>query len=457
MTLNRNDNPPPAGPTDSMTLPHSIEAEQEVLSAVFVDPTALDLLAEQIRQEDFFQEKHGLIFDTMTRVYERNGTLDFVTLRQELKDTNRWEKVGGTQTLGALLERSGTSTNVAHYCQIVRQKAILRRMIEAARTIETEGFTDQSDVASYLERAEQSVFSVLEERHSTELRPIRDVVRASIGEIEKAFDAEGSVTGLGTGFRDLDNITHGLQKGDLVILAARPAMGKTSLALNMASNAATLNGANVAIFSLEMPAEQLAMRMLAAQGRVDVSRMRGGYLEDRDWTQLTEAADTLSRASIYMDDTPGLTVSNLRAKCRRLHRREGLDFVMVDYLQLMGSQGNERSREQEISAISRALKHLAKELSIPVLALSQLNRGVESRTDKRPLMSDLRESGAIEQDADIIMFIYRDEVYNQNVEETQRGVAEVIISKHRNGPTGTVNLKFWKTYTRFDNLARYEE
>ena len=438
-------------------MPHSIEAEQEVLSAVFVEPTSMDILMEEIQADDFYLERHTLVFDTMTRVYERHGTLDFVTLKQELKDTGRWEKAGGMQTLSNLFDRAGTTSNLSHYCRIVRQKSLLRKMIEAAREIEAEGFEEQSEVESFLEKAEQRVFAVLESRQHTELRTMREVVRASIHEIEKAFDADGSVTGLGTGFRDLDKLTHGLQKADLIILAARPSMGKTSFALNIASNSALRYDGNVAVFSLEMPAEQLGMRMLASQARIDVSRMRGGYLRDEDWGQLTKAADDVSRANLFIDDTPGLSVSTLRAKCRRLHRRHGLDLVVIDYLQLMSGSGKERSREQEISAISRSLKHLAKELSVPVIALSQLNRGVESRTDKRPLMADLRESGAIEQDADLIMFIYREEVYNKNIEEGQRGVAEVIIAKHRNGPTGTVKLKFWHPYTRFDNLATFEE
>ena len=454
--------PPPegvvqgGGPTS--TLPHSTDAEREVLAAVFIDTGALDVITEHLTSADFYHERHQLVFEAMSRLNERNGSVDFVTLNQELKDSGHWEKSGGAQTLATLLDRAGTTSNLTHYCQIVAQKATLRNMIDAARTIETEGFESMENVAEYLERAEANVFSVLEGRYQTDLRPVRDVVLDTIKEIEQTYESDGSVTGVGTGFVDLDKLTHGLQRGDLIILAARPAMGKTSFALNVAQNAAVQHKSSVAVFSLEMPSTQLAMRLLAARARCDVGKLRGGYLANDDWERLAAASEDLSHAKIFIDDTPGASVSSIRAKCRRLHRKQGLDLILIDYLQLMsGNPGTEKSREQEISGISRSLKHLAKELNVPVIALSQLNRGVESRTDKRPLMSDLRESGAIEQDADIIMFIYRDEVYNKNVDERFRGVAELIISKHRNGPTGTVNLKFWNSFTRFDSLANFEE
>lgn len=429
-----------------------------MLAAVFIDSGAFDLITEHLTGPDFFHERHQLVFEAMGRVQERNGSVDFVTLNQELKDSGSWEKSGGAQTLAALLDRAGTTTNLAHYCEIVKQKATLRNMIDAARTIETEGFGAITDVSSFLERAEASVFSVLEGRYHTELRSVRDVVREAITEIEQTYESDDSVTGVGTGFRDLDKITHGFQPGDLIILAARPAMGKTSFALNIAQNAAISHKKSVAVFSLEMPSSQLAMRLLAAKARVDLTKLRGGFLAGDDWERLAAAAEDLSHAELFIDDTPGATVTSIRAKCRRLHRKQNLDLVVIDYLQLMsGSAGRERSREQEISGISRSLKHLAKELSVPVLALSQLNRGVESRTDKRPMLSDLRESGAIEQDADLVIFIYRDEVYNKNLDEGLRGIAEVIISKHRNGPTGMVKLKFWHSLTRFDNLAMFDE
>jgi replicative DNA helicase len=446
------------GSSPSAAMPHSTEAEREVLAAVFIDGGAFDLINEHVTSSDFYHERHQLVFESMRRVQERNGSVDFVTLNQELKDAGHWEKSGGAQTLATLLDRAGTTANLAHYCQIVSQKATLRNMIDAARNIETEGFSTIENVADYLEKAEASVFSVLEGRYQTDLRPVRDVVVEAITEIQQTYESDESITGVGTGFRDLDKLTHGLQRGDLIVLAARPAMGKTSLALNIAQNAAVQHKKSVAVFSLEMPSNQLAMRLLAARARVDLSSLRGGYLANDDWERLAAASEDLSHAQLFIDDTPGASVTSIRAKCRRLHRKQGLDLILIDYLQLMsGNPGTERSREQEISGISRSLKHLAKELHVPVMALSQLNRGVESRTDKRPLMSDLRESGAIEQDADIIVFIYRDEVYNQNVDERFRGVAEIIISKHRNGPTGVVKLKFWNSHTRFDNLAMFDE
>jgi replicative DNA helicase len=295
---------------------------------------------------------------------------------------------------------------------------------------------------------------VLEDRANTNLRPIKEVVQSALDQIQRAFDAEGDVTGVGTGFRDWDRLSHGLQGGDLVILAARPAMGKTSFALNVAVNAAARHGASVAVFSLEMPAEQLAQRLLSCEARIDLSSLRGGYLQEDEWPRLVQASDDLAKTKLFLDDLPGATPTQIRAKCRRLKRREGLDLVIIDYLQLMNAGTRMGSREQEISYISRSLKGLAKDLSCPVIALSQLNRGLESRTDKRPMMSDLRESGAIEQDADMICFIYREEVYNKECPPEQQGVAELIVGKHRNGPTGTVKLKFWKAWTRFDNLAQ---
>jgi len=444
----------PSGPK----LPHSLDAEREVLSAVFIDAVgSMDVLMESVSADDFYLERHSLIFDAFRRIYESSGTVDLVTLRQNLKDHGTFERVGGDQTLAALIDRAGTTANLAQYCAIVRQKSLVRRMIAAARSIETDGLGDVTDLSEFLDAAEKRVFSVLEERQNTNMRPMSDVVKAALQQIEAAFDADGAVTGVGTGFRDLDKKTHGLQSGDLIIIAARPAMGKTSFALNVATNAALMHDASVAIFSLEMPSEQLAQRMMAAQARIDVSRMRGGNLSDDDWPRLVTAADDLSRAKVFLDDTPGVSPSTVRAMCRRISRRSGLDLVLIDYLQLMTGDTKGQSREGEISYISRSLKSLAKELHCPVIALSQLNRGPEQRTDKRPLMSDLRESGAIEQDADIIMFLYRDEVYNKAIEEDMRGVAELIIGKHRNGPTGTVRLKFWNQYTRFDNLAMQQE
>ncbi len=433
--------------------PHSIEAEREVLGAVFVDPNAMDALSESLRSEDFYLERHQLLYTVLTDLHERAVAIDPVTVQQALKDRGLYEKIGGVRALSELLDRSGSVSNLEHYCEIVRQKAVLRRMVEAARRIETAGLQEVADVEEFLDEAERSVFSVLEDRANTNLRPISEVVVSALDQIQSAFDAEGDVTGVGTGFRDWDKITHGLQPGDLVILAARPAMGKTSFVLNVASNAALKFNRSVAIFSLEMPAEQLVQRLLSAESRIDLGRMRGGYIHDDEWPRLVQASDDLAKTRIFIDDLPGATPSQVRAKCRRVSRQHGLDLVIIDYLQLMNAGVKQGSREQEISYISRALKGLAKDLKCPVIALSQLNRGLESRTDKRPLLSDLRESGAIEQDADMICFIYREEVYNKEVSEEVKGIAELIIGKHRNGPIGTVKLKFWSALTRFDNLA----
>ena len=432
--------------------PHSLDAEREVLAAAFADRAAMDTLTEGLRAEDFYFERHQIVFATMLELHERDIAIDPVTLQQALKDRGLYDKIGGIRALGDLLERSGTVANLEHYCAIVREKAVLRRMVEAARRIEVAGLQEVPNVEEFLDEAERGVFAVLEERANTDLRPIAEVVSAAIEQIAAAFDSEGDVTGIGTGFRDWDKLSHGLQRGDLVIVAARPAMGKTSFVLNVASQAALKFNASVAFFSLEMPAEQLAQRLLSAEARIDLSRLRGGYIAEDEWPRLTEAADRVSKARVHMDDAPGATPTQIRAKCRRLKRKFGLDLVIIDYLQLMNAGVHQGSREQEISYISRSLKGLAKDLMCPVIALSQLNRGLESRSDKRPMLSDLRESGAIEQDADMICFIYREEVYSKDVPEDQRGIAELIIGKHRNGPTGTVKLKFFGAHTRFDNL-----
>jgi len=443
-----------SGAGEGVKPPHSLEAEREVLSAVFIDPHAMDTLSETLKAEDFYFERHQLIYAVMNDLHERATAIDVVTAMQALKDRGYYEKVGGARALGELLDRAGTVTNLEHYCNIVREKAVLRRMVDVARAIETAGLQDVSDVEEFLDTAERSVFDVLENRANTNLRPIKEVVSAALDQIQAAFDAEGDVTGIGTGFRDWDKLTHGLQRGDLVILAARPAMGKTSFALNVAVNAASRYAASVAVFSLEMPAEQLAQRLLSCEARIDLSKLRGGYLDEDEWPRLVQASDELAKTKIFLDDLPSASPTQIRAKCRRLKRREGLDLVIIDYLQLMSAGMKMGSREQEISYISRSLKGLAKDLMCPVIALSQLNRSLESRTDKRPMMSDLRESGAIEQDADMICFVYREEVYNKECPPEQQGVAELIVGKHRNGPTGTVRLKFWKSWTRFDNLAQ---
>ena len=442
---------------ERLSLPHADDAEREILAAVLVDPNSIDLVIEhEIGEEDFYVTRHGLVFAAMRSLHEQSGSIDEVTLSNQMKDMGVWEQAGSSRTLGELLNRAGTTSHLPHYCKIVRDKALARRMVEAARQIELEGLSETDDVAGFLDMAESEVFKVLENRGGTNLKPISEVVASSFERISAAFDSPDNVVGLATGYRDLDKITHGLQKGDLIIVAARPGMGKTSLVLNLATNTALRYKAAVAIFSLEMPSEQLVNRMMAAEARINLEKLISGRLSDDEWPKLTHASDQLSQARVFIDDTPGITPGSIRAKCRRLKRRGGLDLVVVDYLQLMSSGQREQSREQEISRISRSMKGLAKDLGCPVIVLSQLNRGVESRTDKRPMLSDLRESGAIEQDADMIGFIFREDYY-KDVEEDKRGVAELIIAKHRNGALGNVKLKWWGSWTRFDNLSMRDE
>jgi replicative DNA helicase len=444
--------------TQSRSLPHALDAEREVLGCVLLDPRLMDDAASAgLRAEDFFAQPHLLVFQGMQRVLARHDSLDLVTLAQDLKDTGNFDSVGGAELLSALLDRAGTTSNLLQYVQIVRDKAVARGLIEAGRAIEIDAMEPVESVAELADRAEQRVLGVLEQRESMAIRPLGEIVLDALGLVEKIYNsrADGALTGVGTGFIDLNKMTHGLQKGDLVIIAARPSMGKTAFVLNLAANAARAHGAKVALFSLEMPSDQLALRMLASEARISLSGIRSGQLFEEDWPRLMDSAEKLRETTIWLDDSPGVTPSLIRAKCRRLKRRSGLDLVVIDYLQLMSLGQRGRSREQEISEISRSLKGLAKDLRVPVVALSQLNRSLEQRPNKRPLLSDLRESGAIEQDADLILFIYREEVYNKDIAEDQKHLAEVIIGKHRNGPTGTIKLYFSREHTRFDNLAAH--
>jgi replicative DNA helicase len=438
----------------ALRMPHSLEAEREVLAAVMIDQLVMDPLAEKLQPNDFYIERHRLVFEAMLALHEGGKAIDLVTLTQRLKDAGHFERIGGMQAVSELLDRQGSVANIEHYRDIIAHKAQVRRMIEAAREVEVGGMSEIGDVDEFLDQAERRIFEVLENRQTTDLRAISDVIQEALDSISNNFNAGGDITGIGTGFREWDKMTHGLQRGDLIIIAARPAMGKTSFVLNVALNAALKHDASVAIFSLEMPAAQLAQRLLASEARIGLGGLRGGQLNDRDWSELNEAADRIAQARIYMDDQAGATPMQVRAKCRRLKRRIGLDLIVIDYLQLMNAGTRQGSREQEISYISRTLKGLAKELSCPVIALSQLNRGVEQRSEKRPMMSDLRESGAIEQDADMVCFIHREEVFKRpdEVTEAMRGAAELIVAKHRNGSTGTAHMRFMGMYTRFENL-----
>jgi replicative DNA helicase len=435
--------------------PQSIEAEESVLGGILLDNNALDRAVEVIVADDFYREAHRKIMRAIIELSERHEPVDLVTLADALRGRNELQDVGGASYLVELTERVPTAANVAYYARIVKDKAILRALIETSTEIAMRSYEAHANVEAFLDEAEHQIFALAERKTRPSFFRVRDIVIESMKAVEQLYERQELVTGVPTGFSDLDKKTAGLQPGDLAIVAGRPSMGKTAFALNIAQYAALEAKTGVAIFSLEMSKEQLVFRMLCSEARVDQSKVRAGYAAQRDYPKLAIAADRLSEAAIYIDDTPALSVLELRAKARRLKREReaNLGLIIVDYLQLMrGTMGD--SREQEISSISRALKALAKELSVPVMALSQLNRQVESRGDKRPVMADLRESGAIEQDADVIMFLFRPFVYDpKNADEHE---AEVIIGKQRNGPTGIVPLTFFSEYTRFENRAADE-
>jgi replicative DNA helicase len=436
--------------------PHNTEAERSVLGAVLVNNESIHRVVEiGLEARDFYREAHRKIFEVLLALSERGEPVDLVTLTAALRDRQWYEAVGGTATLTSLFEDAFAVGNIAHYARIVRDKAVLRRMIEVTGEIAAEAFEGTEDVEAYLDEAERKVFTVSDTKISKSFTSMRDILVANMHSIEELSQRKADVTGLPTGFKDFDVLTSGLKGGQLIILAARPAMGKTSLVLSLMQNASIGHKAVVALFSLEMSKDELGFRFLSGLSRIDSKRLKIGRLADRDWPRLAQAADQLSKAKIFIDDSGDLTVMDMRARCRRLVSMEKkIDLIVVDYLQLMrGSKAASKdgSREREISEISRNLKTLAKELNVPIIALSQLNRGVESRQDKRPMLSDLRESGAIEQDADMVCFIYRDEVYNKETED--KGIAEFIVAKHRAGETATVRLAWLAEYTLFANLA----
>jgi replicative DNA helicase len=431
-------------------LPHNAEAERTVLGAVLVDNAAFNSAAETLTREDFYRESHRRIFEAMAALAERSQPIDLVTLKDELIRASALEAVGGAAYLGSLVDGVPRITSVEQWSRIIKEKAVLRNLIHASNRIVQSCYEAEDDAAIILDRAEKSIFDIAERRIRQGFVALREVVKESFRTIDQLAQSKDVVTGVPTGFVDLDERTSGLQKGDLIIVAARPAMGKTSLCLNIAQNASERTGETVGVFSLEMSKEQLVLRMLCADARVDAHRLRTGNLGEKDWARLAKAYADLSASKIYIDDSAMLTPLEMRAKCRRLKAEHGLSLVIVDYLQLVTGAGRVENRQQEIASISRSLKGLAKELECPVIALSQLSRAPEARTDKRPQLSDLRESGALEQDADIVMFIYREEEYKPTDEN--RGIAEINIGKQRNGPTGTVKLAFIKEFTRFENL-----
>jgi len=430
--------------------PQDVEAEKCVLGSIFLDKSALLKVVEILTPEDFYRAAHGAIFRTMLDLFNRNEPIDLITVHAALKERDLLEQVGGASYLAELASFVPTAANVVYYANIVREKAILRRLILASTEIASRCYEAVEPVDELLEEAERKIFEIRAQGDRKSFFPIKEVIKDAVLQIEHLHQRREDVTGVPTGFYEFDRLTAGLQNSDLIIVAGRPSMGKTSFALNIAQHAAIEHNIPVAIFSLEMSKEQLATRMLCAEARVDAQGVRTGRLSEADWQRLTYAANRLSQAGIFIDDTPAITVLELRAKARRLLAEHGLGLVIIDYLQLMRGRERRERREQEISEISSSLKAMAKELNVPVVALSQLNRRVEERPDKRPQLSDLRESGAIEQDADVIVFIYRDEVYNKNTND--KGIAELIIGKQRNGPTGVVRLGFQAQYSTFVNL-----
>jgi len=434
--------------------PQSIEAEQSVLGAVLLDNSALHKVLEVLAEGDFYKESHANIFQAIINLYERNDPVDLVTLTNIMKEKGILEKVGGASYLASLVESVPTSANVSYYARIVKEKALLRELINVATDIVEEAHKSTGGVEEFLDRAERTIFDIVEQRAKRSYFSIKDIIKETFRFVEKRYEKKELITGIPTGFVELDNLTSGFQDSDLVIIAGRPSHGKTALALNISLNAAlhSEKPRPVAIFSLEMTKEQLALRLLSSECRVEGDRLRSGLLLEQHWQRLTNAGDRLSRAPIYIDDTPALSILALRAKSRRLKAEHNLGMIVVDYLQLMQGSADADTREQEISSISRSLKALAKELNIPIVALSQLSRRAELHPSKRPQLSDLRESGALEQDADLIMFIYRDEVFNR--ESTEKGKAEIIIGKQRNGPLGSLRLNFHEKFTLFESERR---
>ena len=435
--------------------PQNIEAEQSVLGAMLIKKEAITQAQELLRPDDFYREAHRIVFETMLELAGDNEAVDLVTLTEALRKKEMLEKVGGISFITALANYVPTAANIVYHAQIVKEKSELRHLIDAATEIASAAYEATDDVKDIMDDAEKKILAVAADQTGGAFEPIRNIVIDTVGRVETLYENQGGLTGISTGFRDLDRDTSGLQKSDLILVAARPSMGKTAFTLNIATYAA-MHGHTVAFFSLEMSKEQLVQRMLCSEGGIDSQRLRTGQLEDADWDRLINTADRVSKASIYIDDTAGINVMDLRSKARRLKAEHGLDLIVIDYLQLM--QGRARSssdnRQQEISEISRSLKALARELDVPVVALSPLSRSVESRTVKKPMLSDLRESGSLEQDADIVMFLYREDYYDQETE--RKNITEVIIAKHRNGPIGTIELFFQKEFTKFRDLSHME-
>lgn len=436
------------------TLPHNVEAEQYVLGSMIISTNAAKEAIGILSADDFFLDDHQVIFNAIEALIMEQIPVDVTTLTSRLVDQNQIDQVGGVEYLTKISSAIVSSSNIKYYIDIIMDKSLLRRLIHTTEMIASKGYENLEDIDNLIQDAEKNILNVTRNRRVSDFKSSQEVLSAVHDNLVALSKNAGKITGIPSGFRDIDNITNGFQNGDLIILAARPSVGKTAFALNIAANAAHQTQKPIAVFSLEMPAEQLVKRMLSATGRIDGTKLRNGQLDEEDWLKYSKATSILSNDPIYIDDTPGIKVNEIASKCRKLEREHGLGMVIVDYLQLIvGNTSSRESRQQEVSDISRALKGLARELNVPLIALSQLSRSVEQRSDKRPMMSDLRESGAIEQDADIVAFLYRDDYYNHEEDNELAGIIEVIIGKHRNGATGDVKLSFEKDINKFVNIA----
>ena len=431
------------------SLPQSIEAEQSVIGSMIIDKSAIAQVAEKLTEDDFYRDGHKIIYKAIFEMFRNDMAVDLVTLLEYLKSADQLEKAGGVTYITEVSSSVPTTANLSSYIKIVEEKSILRKLIKASTAIIEDSYNKQGEVEGVLDLAEKKIFDIAEKRSTSDFESLSDVLERGFLEIERLFNNKGQITGVPSGFTDLDAKTSGFQKGDMVLIAARPSMGKTTFALNIAEHAALREGKSVVIFSLEMPKEQLAYKLLCSEANVDMLKLRTGNLDDKDWENIARATGPLSKAKIYIDDTAGVTVMEMRSKCRRLKMEYGIDLILIDYLQLMSGSSSE-NRQQEVSEISRSIKALAKEMECPVIALSQLSRAPEQRADHRPMLSDLRESGSIEQDADLVMFLYRDEYYNKETED--KNVAECIVAKHRNGPVGTVKMAFLGALSKFGDL-----
>lgn len=436
--------------------PHDTEAEQAVIGSMLTDKDAIISAIEVLKEEDFYREDNKTIYSAILNLYNRAEPVDIITLKAELSSLGKLEAVGGLEYLAELPDKVPTTANVDKYIKIVEEKSLLRNLLKTANEIIKLGYDETQEVDVLMDQAEKKIFDAIQSRNQKGYSSIKDILVDTFTELEQLYNQKQHITGVPTGFADLDYKTAGLHNSDLILVAARPAMGKSAFALNIASYAATRGNIPVAIFSLEMSKEQMVNRILCSEAMVDSNKVRTGKIDDEDWAKLAEASGTLSESKIFIDDTPGISIMEIRAKCRKLKLEQNIGMVVIDYLQLVQGSGKRgASREQEIAEISRSLKILAKEINVPVIALSQLSRAPEQRPDHRPMLSDLRESGSIEQDADIVMFLYRDDYYNEDSEK--KNIAEVILAKHRSGSTGTVELLWLGNYTKFANIEKYRE